>query len=200
MISYIVSTFEKPKHLLCLLASLAVQTYQDAEIIVCDNSNSPEMSLSNRQVVALFAGGWGLNARYLDTSKRVGGQTCYHGLEVEPKGEWLCFPSDDGYHVPMFAELMMQRSGKPGLIYCDVVYDPRLALCTVGKQEYSVMNTFPDLGKFEKTCFIIHRDWFKEIGGWQPHPLDWQDGALIRAAVEAGVPITKVNGPMVVHN
>ncbi len=190
MISFIVSAYDRPDHLRCCLASLDLQG--DHEIIVCDNGGT----LYN-QAITNHAG-----VIYLNTSKLVP-QTCYHGLEAQPDGNWLCFPSDDSYYVPNFARIMLHTAEANNweFVYSDVLYDPRLAHATRGLHDtYSVMDTQPHCGSFDKTCFIVTRRAFEQVGGWPRHEADWRDGALAEALVNAGIRHGKAPGILLVHN
>jgi hypothetical protein len=195
MISYIVSAYDRPAYLTCCLASLCTQEGA-SEIIICDNSGGIE----SRALATLFG------CRYLDTSQ-LGvplGATCYHDLSyVEPKGDWLCFPSDDSYYVPQFAHIMLAYAAKSDweYVYCDMLYDPRLAHATTGVQDtYSIMATAPSPGSIDKTNFMVTRKAFDRVGGWPQHEADWRDGALAVALVQSGVRHGKAPGIMCVHN
>ncbi len=201
MISYIVSSCNRPGMLTACLASLYVQTgLQDSEIIVCDNSDHPQSRIEVEADAAWFG------ARYLNTGalSPAIGVTCYHDTSyTEPRGEWLCFPSDDSYYVPHFTRIMLAAAEANcwELVFCDVLYDPRLAFDTRGIQDmYSILDTQPRLGGIDKTSFIITRAAFDSIGGWPQHEAGWRDGALAQAVVDAGIPHGKAPGVMLVHN
>jgi GT2 family glycosyltransferase len=189
VISYIVSAYDRPDLLACCLGSLAVQA-DPHEIIVCDN-HPP----TNRRIADWYG------ARYRDTSA-TNGQSCYHGLEVDPMGDWLCFPSADSYYVPGFARIMLQAAQANGweFVYCDVLYDPRLAAYRGAQDEYSVLDVAPEIGRIDKTGFLVTARAFASVGGWPPHPLDFRDGALAERLVATGIRHGKAKGPMVVHN
>ena len=109
-------------------------------------------------------------------------------------GEFLCFPSDDSYYVPNFAETMERyaETSSLDLVYCDIFYDKRLN--GIG---YSVLNVAPHIGQIDKTGFIVRRSAFH---GFPPHPSDFRDGALIEDLVARGVRHGKVNDIMAVHS
>ena len=196
MISYIVSSCNRPLQLMTCLSSLGMQQ-SPREIIICDNSTGviPQQWLRQMKDVLTF--------RIIPTYSTPYNSICYHSLDyVQPRGDWLCFPSDDSYYVPQFSELMLAAAAKNKweFVYCDMVYDPRLAVSTRGVKEYSVMITAPSSGRIDKTCFLITRRAFDAVGGWPPHPQDWRDGALAEAVVRAGIRHGRVSGPMVFHN
>lgn len=204
MISYIVSHHNRSRELRICLASLHLQEFPK-EILVCDNSSTPIHRSWCKQICAPSVydtpGPWCV--QYLDTWASDFCDTCYHSPEyVGSQGDWLCFPSDDSYYVPLFSKLMLQAAEKNGweFVYCDVLYDPRRALAGGKGEEYSVMITAPNLGSIDKTCFLTTRRAFDAVGGWPEHPGDWRDGALAEAVVKAGIKHGRVPGAMVVHS
>ncbi len=195
MISFIVSAAERPMMLACCLASLQVQKRDDKlhEIIVCDNSEHGDM----KRLSHFF------EVEYRHTYSN-GMPFCYYSpAQILAHGDWLCFPSDDSYYVPQFAEIMLKYAALNDweFVYCDVLYDPRLAFCCTGvPDKYSVMETRPSGGGIDKTCFLVTRRAFDQVGGWPERADDWRDGALAEALVTAGIRHGKAPGVMVVHN
>lgn len=200
MISYIISHHNRPKELLCCLTSLRLQE-SPREVLVCDNS-SDEHNRELCQMTCKISGVGGL--KYLDTWRGKESNTCYHDPAcLGAMGDWLCFPSDDSYYVPMFSRIMLHAAAEHSweFVHCDMLYDPRYAHATRGVEgEYSVMITRPALGGIDKTCFLITRGAFDAVGGWPQHDADWRDGALAEAVVRAGIRHGRVPGPMVVHS
>jgi hypothetical protein len=158
------------------------------EIIICDNSGTDDIRFESLLTAEPVC-------RYVDTSGLLP-QTCYHGLEVGPEGDWLCWPSDDSYYVPQFQAIMLDYACKNRLefVYCNCLYDPRL------KGEYAVQGTQPGFCGIDKTSFIVTRRAFEEVGGWPQHKNDWRDGALAVALVKSGIKHGKAPGVLVVHN
>lgn len=199
MISYIISHHNRPKELLCCLASLRLQE-SPREVLVCDNSSEEHYRSLCRKVCEVSGVG---GLKYLDTWRGKESDSCYHDpAYLGATGDWLCFPSDDSYYVPMFSRLMLGSAAQQGweFVHCDMVYDPRYSYTTRGVNEYSVMITRPACGGIDKTCFLITRRAFDAVGGWPQHSADWRDGALAEAVVQAGIRHGRVQGPMVVHN
>jgi hypothetical protein len=164
------------------------------EIILCDNSTDIASRDSNVWAAEL------LHCRYVYT----GGMgepirsICYHSPSyTEPEGDWLCFPSDDSYYVPRFAEFMLRAATENHweFVYCNMVYDPRLHV-----QHYGVLDQRPVIGGIDKTGFIVTRRAFDAVGGWPPHPNDFRDGALAEKLVAAGIAHGKLPDVMVFHN
>ncbi len=185
-ISFIVSAYDRPVCLRCVLASLQVQTEAAIEVLVADNSPNPAMNNTNLQI--LFS----LNDnRFKYTNPRE--RTCYEATKVLAPvchGEWLCFPHDDGYYVPGFAANMLAcAAANPAadFIYCDMLYDPRLSN---GEGTWTPRGVEPRCGFIDKGGFIIRKALFLLVE-WPPAPND---------VARDGVVTAKAGGVMWVHN
>lgn len=191
-ITFIVSAFDRPLALRCCLASLQIQTERDIQVIVADNSVE-DHACTHMQIVREMhderIGYWHAKQR-----------TCYESTKLAGDAslsEWLCFPNDDSYYMPEFAERMLRcAAANPdsGLIYCDEIYDPRMT------GEYVHHNVMPICGSIDKACFIIKQVVFKDVD-FLPAPDDLcRDGLLVDELVRRAVPMTKAPGIMVCHN
>jgi hypothetical protein len=190
-ISYIVSTYHRPDLLPCVLHSLKVQTSRDFEVLVTDNSTDPNLIMQNKAIVDS-----------LDDSRfhyfNVQLPECYSSAEwgvSRSMGEFVCFPSDDGYYVPRFGELMLKaaRQHQLELVYCNMVYDPRYF------GVYWVLDVEAKHTKIDKTGFLLRRDRFINFPGKINGACD-ADGYLIDELVRQGIRHGKVVDIMVVHN
>lgn len=190
--SFIVSTFERPRTLRCVLASLQVQTEPDFEVIVTDNSRCLDMRRLNQAVIHALHDE---RFQYLWT----GAAQCYEAANMawpHAQGEYLCHPSDDGYYVPMFLELLLNRH--EDLVYCDMVYDPRSTDRMHPVTQYRVVNVIPKLGTIDKGGFIVRRS---RWGGfpWKEN-VTGADGLAVEKLIRARISHFKVPGVLWVHN
>lgn len=203
-VSFIVSAFNRPAHLRCCLASLALQT-RSHEIWVADNAQDSATIVKHSEI-----------AREFRAFRESPGQaSSYHSAEIIAPlttGEWLCFPSDDGYYVPHFSDRMLSfaEGNEWDLVYCDTAYDwsghfplnhPRLI--------DGVLRVEPRKNYIDKTSFMVRRRWmvnderhetilrFPEKNGSLPTA---SDGLFIEALVRQGIRHGKAPGVMVVHN
>jgi Glycosyl transferase family 2 len=196
-ITFIVSAWNDPYSLRCCLASLVSQTETNWEAIVCDNSTTD----FSRQRTQGFC--WDIDplhrVRYeptfrLDPAKR----SCYFSAEWAlplAQGEWVCFPSDDSYYVPQFADRMLQFAVEDGcdLAICDFVW---------GREEtHAYCEGAPRLCSVDKTTFIIKRDKMIAFPGKEPDgSRSNSDGYLIEELVKQGIKWLRVPHLLVVHN
>ncbi len=179
-----------------VLHSLAVQTMPDFEVIVTDNSDDPEVREANSKLI------WNFDDRFShkDTASRNIG-SCYNTAEWAVRhlceGDFLCFPSDDSYYVPVFAEVMLGAAEKNNwdLVYCNMLYDARF-----NGQCYAPVNVQPIVNSIDKTGFILRRSWFDGFPGKVESGPCKADGELIESLIKRGIRHGKVPDVLLVHN
>jgi glycosyltransferase involved in cell wall biosynthesis len=179
----VVSAFDRPLHLACLLRSLQIQSEAHFEVLVMDNSPIE----ANRQVVEQLG-----DTRFQYHATRLA--DCYYSANygaILAQGEHLCFPSDDGYYVPRFLQTMLAAS-EADLIYCDCIYDGHGV-------SYAPMDVAPVAGCIDKGGFLLRRDKFNGFDG--PAGMDRAaDALLIEALIKPGPTHPKAPGYLWVHN
>jgi glycosyltransferase involved in cell wall biosynthesis len=185
--SFVISTFNRPLHLACLLRSLQVQSESSFEVIVTDNAETESEREANMRVVQELQDP---RFSYLAACQ----PDCYLSANLgaaKAKGEYLCFPSDDGYYAPNFLRTMLELS-PAALIYCDCIYDGHGC-------HYQPLQVVPKLGSIDKGGFLLRRELFSDFAG--PAGKDRPaDGWLIEELVGAGIMHLKAPGYMWVHN
>lgn len=179
-----------------VLHCLAAQTLEDFEVIVTDNSD-PEVQRRNHRSIAHLE-----DARFchFDTS-HLPVNDCYWAAEWaalhECAGNFLCFPSDDSYYVPCFAEVVLGAAERNNwdLVYCNMVYDARF-----NGQCYTPVNVQPMVNSIDKTGFIVRRSWFEGFPGKVSSGPCKADGLLIESLLSRGIRHGKVSDVLMVHN
>jgi hypothetical protein len=180
-----------------VLHSLAVQTYPDFEAIITDNSSIETQLLNRRTVTELRDARF----RHIDTSALVEVKDCYWTAEWavanECRGDWLCFPSDDSYYVPCFAETLIKAAemNRWELVYCNMLYDARF-----NGQFYAPVNVQPMKNSIDKTGFLLKRNRFRTFPGKVLEGPCKADGELIESLLEEGIYHGKVPDFLMVHN
>lgn len=162
------------------LASLENQTRKDFNVVVADNG----MHHVRHSYIA---------SRYAFQHHEGKGRDCYESANFEAlkesaSGEYLCFPSDDGYYAPRFFELMLKHGDGAEIIYCNCVWDGR----GYGPGEELIhLDTSLNVGKLDKGGFLIKKALFLAAGGFQgPFGVDrCEDGFFIRRVLASGVNI-----------
>jgi glycosyltransferase involved in cell wall biosynthesis len=181
--SFVVSAFDRPLHLACLLRSLQVQSEPDFEVLVTDNSTD----FHNQAIVQEMN-----DPRFCYFNTRL--PDCYlsanYGASMAT-GEYLSFPSDDGYYGPRFLQTML-AGWDADLIYCDCIYDGHGI-------HYAPMDVAPVSGQIDKGGFLLKREKFTGFAG--PAGLDRAaDAWLIEALIKTGATHTKAPGYLWMHN
>ncbi len=192
--SFIVSAYDRPDHLLCCVASLRIQTYRNFEVIVTDNAKHPGIASGQKYLIEDLNL---LDDRFSYELLRL--RDCYESANWGSRvaaGEYLCFPSDDGYYCPRFLELMLKHGDGADVIYCDCIWDGR----GYGPGEECIhLDTAPVCGKIDKGGFLVKRSAFKEFKG--PFGMDrGADGWLIEDLVKSRATFKKVGITAWAHN
>jgi Glycosyl transferase family 2 len=190
-ISYILSTYHNPDALCCALYWLKAQTQSDIEVIVADNSTDPIMVGRNESAVKRLND---RRFRYYNTRMF----DCYASAEFavqRARGEFLCFPSDDSYYVPMFGEVLLKaaRQHNLDLVYCNMVMDPRYY------NIHWVLDVGPRIAQIDKSGFLLRKSKFVVFPGDIVSRI-YADGALIEELVRQGVRHGKVKDILAFHD
>lgn len=194
MISFIISSYNRPAYLQCCLSSLSIQTAAvDYEFIVTCNHTDKDVRLSHLQVAQRFGAS-------IHFTVDEGAADCYYAADIAvsqwSQGDWLCFPSDDSYYVPLFLDRMMAWTAEWDFIYCDMLYTSKW-----NDWQYSLMDVKPLRQCIDKTCFIVKRELFNGFPGKKLGAPCEADGELAEELVSRGVRHGKaIGGAMVVHS
>jgi glycosyltransferase involved in cell wall biosynthesis len=198
-ISFIVSAFNRPESLKLCLQSLILQTETDWEAIVMDNAADTDYWMKHYYL-----------CRHIDKriiyirTPIVARKNCYFAADFAvrhlPRGEWLCFPSDDSYYVPTFAAKMLQKAAKDDLqfVYCDFVWGRKFN----GEVSHTWCESAPAQCRIDKTTFLIRHEC---MISWPQDPEHYydsypSDGLLAEEMVRRGVRTGRVEETLVVHN
>lgn len=184
MISFIVSSYQRPLKLMTCITSILAQENRQVEVIIIDNTDDPQKVGIISQFPSLDID----RVTYINTKDKIPDEMrtgCYDpsailGVPIA-KGDWLCFPNDDSYYVPGFSDLMVGAADAYawGLVYCNTVYDPRWNGSTYQVVQGSLIPRY-----FTKSSFMVRKELFN---GFPPHKNDWRDFALAEELNEKGV-------------
>lgn len=199
-VTYVISAFNRPDHLLGCMASLMVQTDDDFEAIIADNAIDPSYQRLNEIAVEKLD-----DERFRHVNTQVfnnsPGFDCYHSAEIVmdryATGDWIVLPSDDSYYVPVFQETLLRiaRANDLQLIYCDMLYDRR------GNGKYHHKIVAPRACEIDKTCFMLRRDCWIGFPNKPTEPIASScDGEMIEQLVRQGIKHGRVDEMLVVHN
>lgn len=177
-VSIIIATYNRQKHLQLLLDCLALQTYQDFEIIIMDEGNpeANEIIASNKIKIIKCEdyNDWGQTAKEKALEYAV--------------GEYVMFPNDDAYYVPIALEVMVGGMENNDMVYCDWLFD---------NHGYSKIDVMPIIGMIDVGGFMTKTRIVRELGWFNKGSCG--DGYLIQAIANK-YKHKKVNGVLYVKN
>lgn len=165
-LSYIVSALSWVEQLPACLYSLKAQSHRDFEVIVTDNSTDPSAITFQ---LNLIAGMKDARFKYLHTAPLIQVSDPYWSSEEGVKkatGNWLCFPCDDCYYPPQWAQRMLTCAYRNSL---------DLVLCgrsengpeTCGSDRYMQLELGTPAFPGYKPSFLVRREKFH---GWINKP------------------------------
>lgn len=203
-ITYIVSAFNRPLMLPVALWSIKGQSHQDFECFIADNTDNAGIYKAHDQAIKAMNDP---RFRHINTSKKTKVGDCYWSAEWIaahfPMGRWLCFPCDDTYYVPEFAQRMLVMAARENADYVfvkNIIAGPE----ALGGPDSGYAMWTQRLHRTAKTSFIVKSRVFKEVGGFQ--------GKMDRMAtvnadyffstqmVQAEKKIARVDECLLVHN
>jgi glycosyltransferase involved in cell wall biosynthesis len=197
-ISYIVSAFNRPELLPVCLWSIKAQSHQDFEVIVTDNATDPSIAAKHKAIVESIKDD---RFKYIKTAGKIKVSDCFWAAEYAVKhhahGRWYCFPCDDTYYAPEFAQRMLAAAYTNNweFVLCGMpIVGP-----AAGGAAYRIWES--PIHRSIKTAFIVKAKRFVAFED-KPHKsmaanADYAFGCQMqRDGVRTGI----VNEPMMVHN
>lgn len=166
-----ITVADRPDALRQLIACLRLQTYPDWELLVLDQTPKATCLAPVLEAEAL-----GERRVSWDAVPRIGdvGQSMKAAYTRFARGEFLCFPHDDAYYVPVFVERMLwqARACQWDLVYCDWLFDR-----ADNTTPYWHMDGVPQFGRIDVGGFIVRRE-VLIADGW-PDRGEGGDGRLV---------------------
>lgn len=200
-ITYIVSAFNRPMMLPVCLWSIKGQTHQDFECIVADNADHEPTAKAHKDAVGQLR-----DARfeYVRTHGKTPVSDPYWAAEyilnAYECGRWLCFPCDDTYLVPQFAQRMLLAAAEAN---ADFVYSRKMVVGpeASGGWEAGYCVWGIQMHRTPKTSFIVKRKVFHGFEGKLARAGYCNADYFVSSQMAAaGVRIAAVEGPLLVHN
>jgi len=207
-LTYIISAFNRPAMLPVALWSIAGQSHQDFQCIVADNADHEPTAKLHQLAVEQVNAFPGMRGKfvYMRTHGKTRVSDCYWAAEWAvknmPMGRWLCFPCDDTYLVPGFAQSLLKQAAKKNADYVfsrNIIAGPDALGEGVGYIKWKQR-----LHRIAKTCFIVKWSVFDQVGGFQGK-MDRigtvnADYFFSSQMVAANKRIASVKGVLLVHN
>lgn len=167
---------DRPDNLRHLIACLRLQTNPRWELLVLDQTPRAACLAPVQEVEAL-----GERRLQWYSVPHFGdhGQTVKYGYTIKARGEYVCYPCDDGYYVPIFVQDMVSyaRMNKWDMIYCNFLLDEMVNLT-----RYQAYDVAPVIGRVDGGGFIVKPQFVIE-DGWGDRT-GTGDGALVERLVK----------------
>jgi glycosyltransferase involved in cell wall biosynthesis len=198
-ISYIVSAYDRPELLPVCLWSIKAQTHQDFEVIVTDNATDKKIAAKHKAIVASMKDA---RFKYVRTAGKIKVSDCFWSAEYAVKkmarGKWYCFPCDDTYYAPEFAQRMLAAAYAHNweFVLCG---KPVVGPAASGGAGYWIWES--PIHRSIKTAFMVKASRFGSFEN-KPHKsmaanADYAFGMQMQ---KYGVRCGIVNEPMMFHN
>jgi glycosyltransferase involved in cell wall biosynthesis len=197
-LSFIIGAFNRPYRMRTCLASIADQSFTDWEAVIVDNSDDPKAIELQREFAKMDP-----RIRYEHVGERafdprVGIRSLYDASEIGvtmTTGSWLCFPNDDSYYCPWFAERMLNAAERENweFVFSNII---------IGRPdiEHYTLDCQPWACAVDKTCYMFKREWFPAEWPGKVDQYGVADGVLVNTLVARGIRVGKVPQVLVVHN
>lgn len=190
-IEFIIPTYERTNHLMCLLNSLCAQT-SDNWIAHVVADCPPQGTLD--KIIDYFKGDERIKFTILPERYNDWGHTPRnYGVEHATE-DWIVMTGEDNYYVPIFVkDFLSADSPEVGFVFCDMVHN------WTNFQYYSI-NCEPEWGKIDIGNFMIRRELAQQM------KLDTQEPQSDGKYVEEfkvrfpDVTIIKIPKTLYVHN
>lgn len=155
-IEFIIPTYNRPHHLMCLLNSLCAQSSDNWVAHVIADS-PPQGSLDN--IVKYFKNNDKIRFTFLTERYNDWGHTPRNiGLDLATE-DWVVMTGEDNYYAPKFVEIFLdsiKTNEKINFVYCDMVHNWL-------NFDYIHIKSEPKYGKIDIGNFMSRTNLAKEI-------------------------------------
>jgi len=153
-IEFIIPTYQRTDHLMCIMCSIKSQTSSRWKIHVIADC-PPEGTLD--KVIDYFKGDNRIKFTILPQRYNDWGHTPRnYGLD-EATEDWVVMTGEDNYYAPTFVEeMLLQATPNVHFVYCNMIHNWL-------RSDYIAMSCEPKWGKIDMGNFICRREYAKEI-------------------------------------
>lgn len=154
-IEFIIPTYERVNHLMCIISSIAAQTNPNWKIHVVSDA-SPNGALD--KIIDYWKHDNRIKFTVLKERYNDWGHTPRNIGLSESKEEWVVMSGEDNYYTPIFVEEFLKEADKAtNFVFCNMVTN-------FNKNQYVPMQTKIELGAIDIGCFMVRPELAKQIG------------------------------------
>jgi glycosyltransferase involved in cell wall biosynthesis len=155
IIEFIIPTYTRVNHLMCIISSIAAQTSPNWKIHVISDA-SPDGILN--KIIDFWNYDERIKFTILDKRSNDWGHTPRNFGLNESKQEWVVMSGEDNYYAPIFVEEFLKEvDDKTNFIFCNMVTN-------YNNQQYIPMQCKIELGFIDIGCFMVRPELAKQIG------------------------------------
>jgi glycosyltransferase involved in cell wall biosynthesis len=153
-IDFVIPTYNRPDHLMCIISSIFAQTNPNWSIHVVGDS-PPEGSLD--KIMDYYKDSDKIKFTILPKRYNDWGHTPRNYGLHNSNEEWVVMTGEDNYYVPVFVdEFLSKVTEKSHFIYCDMVHN-------WVKQTYRCISSRPVYGLIDIGNFMTRTKFAKEL-------------------------------------
>ena len=189
-IEFVIPTYKRVNHLMCVISSIVAQTSPDWKIHVISDA-SPDGILD--KVMDYWKGEDRIRFTILDKRYNDWGHTPRNFGLNESKEEWVIMSGEDNYYTPVFVEEFLKEADKEtNFVFCNIVTNHN-------NQQYIPMQCRIALGFIDIGCFMVRPELAKQIGIELKYK-EFADGVLADKYTKKFNGIKQIKKILYVHN
>lgn len=154
-IEFVIPTYKRVNHLMCVISSIVAQTSPDWKIHVISDA-SPDGILE--KVMDYWKHDERIRFTILKERHNDWGHTPRNIGLNESKEEWVVMTGEDNYYTPVFVEYFLKEADKEtNFVFCNMVTN-------FNNQQYIPIQCRIELGFIDIGCFMVRPELAKQIG------------------------------------
>lgn len=154
-IEFVIPTYKRVNHLMCIISSIAAQTSPNWKIHVVSDA-SPDDILN--KVIDYWKDEERIKFTILDKRYNDWGHTPRNFGLNESKEEWVVMSGEDNYYAPIFVEEFLKEADKEtNFVFCNMVTNHN-------NQQYIPMQCRIAFGVIDIGCFMVRPELAKQTG------------------------------------
>ena len=155
-IEFVIPTYERVDHLMCVITSIKAQTNPNWKIHVVADCTPLEVGLN--KVIDYFKDDERIRFTILTERSNDWGHTPRNFGLQNCKEDWVVMTGEDNYYTPIFVEEFLKEVDKEtNFVFCNMVTN-------FNNQQYIPVECKVELGFIDIGCFMLRPELAKQIG------------------------------------
>jgi glycosyltransferase involved in cell wall biosynthesis len=155
-IEFIIPTYDRIDHLMCVISSIKAQTSPNWTIHVV--ADCPPVEVELGKIAMYFENDKRIKFTVLENRSNDFGHTPRNFGLNHSKEEWVVMTGEDNYYAPIFVEEFLKEQDKEtNFVFCNMVTN-------FTNNQYIPMQCKIELGFIDIGCFMVRPELAKQIG------------------------------------